>query len=403
MTRIVIVGASIGGGRAADALREQGFDGEIVLVGAEPDRPYERPPLSKGYLAGEVQDDEFFLTAPGDYAERRIDLRLSTRATSLDPTTKTVTLDSGEQLGYDALLITTGATTRRLNIPGSQLSGVHYLRTVEDARAIRDDMQRAQRVAVIGMSFIGAEVAATARTLGKEVVAIEAFELPMMGALGREVAGRMAKIHTKHGVEIHTGEFASEIRGNDRVEQVVTRSGLETGCDMVVIGVGVIPEISWLDGSGIKIEGGVVVDQHCRTSLPDVYAAGDVTAWWSPRYNQHLMVQHFDNAGNQAVVAAKNMPGQDEVYDPVPYFWSDQYDLSLQFAGITQGHDQVVFRGTVAEGSWSAFYLAGRRLMAVLAVNRFKDFSAGRRLLRANAAVAPDQLADESVTLKSLL
>jgi 3-phenylpropionate/trans-cinnamate dioxygenase ferredoxin reductase subunit len=213
----------------------------------------------------------------------------------------------------------------------------------------------------------------------------------------------MTKIHKKHGVEIHTGEFASEIRGNGRVGQVVTRSGLEADCDMVVIGVGVIPAIDWLDGSGIKIDGGVAVDQYCRTNLPDVYAAGDVAAWWSPRYDQRLMVQHFDNAGNQAVVAAKNMLGQEEVYDPVPYFWSDQYDLSLQFAGITNEYDKVIFRGTVEEGSWSAFYLNGRRLLAVLAANRFKDFSAGRRLLRANAEVDPDKIADESVVLKTLL
>lgn len=401
MNTIVIVGANLAGGRAAEALRKEGFDGRILLVGAEPERPYERPPLSKGFLTGEVGDDDFFLQSTDAYEEQGIELRLGVRATGLNADAKTVTLDTGEQLQWDKLLIATGATPRKLDVEGADLDGIHYLRTVADARAIRDELQQAERVAVIGMGFIGAEVAATARTLGKEAVAIEATDLPL-APLGREVSERLTGIHREHGVDVRMSTLVTGFLGFDRVERVITDAG-GVDCDLAVVGIGVIPETGWLDGSGIEIERGVLVDEHCRTNVPEVYAAGDVARWHSPRYSRRLLMEHFDNAGEQGVVAAKNMLGKDAVHDPVPYFWSDQYDLSIQVIGLIDGYDQVIFRGTAEEGSWSAFYLREGTFQAAVSVNRFKDFSAARRMLRGNVPVTPTQLADESVELRSLL
>lgn len=400
---IVIVGASVAGARAAETLRAEGFDGRIVLIGAEAEPPYERPPLSKGYLQDSVGEDEFALHPFEWYAEQAIDLRLGTLATSLDIMAKHITLNNDEALGYDQLLIATGATPRGLAIPGSDLSGVHYLRSVADARAIRARLEAAGCVVVVGMGFIGAEIAAVARQAGKAVVALEAGELPMLAALGREAATRMAWVHRQHGVDLRLNDGVTAFNGAGSVEQVVTASGATIDADLVVVGVGVTPATGWLDGSGITVERGVVVDEFCRTTVADIFAAGDVARSWHPGYGEHLLVEHFDNAGNQGTAAAKSMLGSGEPFAPLPYFWSDQYDLSLQFAGHNAGHDQVVTRGTAESGSWSAFYLRNGRFVAALSANRFKDFSAARRLLRAGKAVSAEQLADDGVELKELL
>jgi 3-phenylpropionate/trans-cinnamate dioxygenase ferredoxin reductase subunit len=400
---IVIVGANLAGGRAAEALRANGFDGRIVLVGEEHEPPYERPPLSKGYLLGSVSEGEFALHPEGWHAEQEIELRLGARAVGLDATARVVSLSGGEALHYDQLLIATGATPRRLDVPGGDLPGVHYLRSLADARALRERLAAASRVAIVGMGFIGAEVAAACRQLGKEVVALEAAELPMLAALGREPAERMSTIHREHGVDLRGGASVSAFRGTGHVEQVAMSSGKTIDCDLAVVGIGVLPNTGWLSNSGVAVERGVLVDERCRTNVPGVFAAGDVAASWHPGYGGRLLVEHFDNAGNQAVAAANSMQGGGESYLPLPYFWSDQYDLSLQFAGHNAGHDQVVLRGTVESGSWSAFYLRSGRFVAVLAVNRFKDFSAARRLLRAGIAVTVEQFSDEELELKTLL
>lgn len=400
---IVIAGASMAGARAAETLRAEGFDGRIILAGAEPELPYERPPLSKGFLQREVSEAEFTLHDIDWYAEQGIDLRPGTRATSLDITGQVVTLDDGNALNYDQLLIATGATPRRLAIPGSDLDGIHYLRSVADARAIRERLERATRVVIVGMGFIGAEIAAVARQAGKEVVTLEAGELPMLAALGHEAATRMAWVHREHGVDLRLNDGVIAFRGDGRVEQVVTTSDATIDCDLVIVGIGVVPATDWLDSSGVTTERGIVVDEFCRTNVPDIFAAGDVARSWHPGYGKHLLVEHFDNAANQGATAARSMLGKGEPYAPLPYFWSDQYDLSLQFAGHNTGHDQVVTRGTAEGGSWSAFYLHDGRFVAALSVNRFKDFSAARRLLRAGKDISAEQLADEGVELKSLL
>ncbi len=399
---IVIVGASMAGGRAAETLRQEGFDGRVILIGAEPERPYERPPLSKDVVRGEAPEDKVYLRPVEYYAEQSIELRLGTAAQSLVPADRSVVLSNGERVRYDRLLIATGARVRRLNVPGSDLPGVHYLRTIRDARAIRDAARSARRVVVIGAGFIGAEVAASCRVMGLEVTVLEVLPVPLQRVLGDTIGSLYAQIHREQGIDLRLGVGISEFRGTGLLEEVVTSSGQRIACDLAVVGVGVQPEVDWLVGSGIELQNGVVVDEFCASSLPDVYAAGDVANWWHPALGERLRVEHWENAQNQGIAAAKSMLGKGEPYAPVPYFWSDQYDLTLQYVGHASGQDEVVFRGDRDPRKLLAFYLRDGRLRAAIGVNRFKDITAARRLIRSGADVTREQLADEQVDLRKL-
>lgn len=403
----IIVGANFAGHTAAETLRKEGFEGRVVLIGDEPERPYERPPLSKDYLLGLIEPEEFFLGTSKSYVQRDIDLLLDTRVIRLDPAARQVELSDGQTRRYDHLLIATGASPRRLRIPGSDLADIHYLRTLQDATALRDRLEAArkagERVVIIGMGFIGAEVASSARNRGLEVVALEATDALMVNSLGREAGEIIEQVHRDHGVQLHTGTQVAEFRGRGKVEQVVTASGETFDCGFVVVGIGVSPNVAWLEGSGLAINNGVVVDEFCRTNLPDVYAAGDVASWWHPGIGERVRVEHYDHAGEQSVAAVKTMLGKGAPYVPVPYFWSEQYDLNIQLAGFPAGYDQLVWRGSVASNSWSAFYLTQGQFRAVLSVNRFKDLSPARRLLAQHIPVSDAQLANESVDLKALL
>jgi 3-phenylpropionate/trans-cinnamate dioxygenase ferredoxin reductase subunit len=398
----VIVGASLAGGRAAETLRQEGFDGRIVLVGAESDRPYERPPLSKEVLRGEASEDKAYLRPPEYYSDQSIELRLGVAATGLRPADHTVVLATGEYLRYDKLLIATGARVRSVAVPGVDLPGIYYLRTIRDARAIRDATQSASRVVVVGAGFIGAEVAASSRVRGLDVTVLEMLPVPLQRALGDEVGQIYGAIHRDHGVDLRLSEAIAEFRGGGHLEQVVTTSGATIDSDIAVVGVGVQPEVAWLEGSGLALQNGVVVDEYTRTNLPDVFAAGDVANWWHPKLGERLRVEHYENAQNQGVAAAKSMLGQLEPYAPVPFFWSDQYDLTLQYVGHASGQDQVVFRGDVGSQKFLAFYVRHGRLRAALGINRFRDVNAARRLIRDQIAVTPEQLADELVDLRRL-
>ena len=402
MRTVVIVGASVGGGRAAEALRQEGFDGRVILIGEEPDRPYERPPLSKELLAGTKPDEKVFLRPPEYYAEQAIELWLGARAIRLDPAARTVELADGQSVRYDDLIITTGAYPRRLAVPGADLDGILYLRTLRDAQRIRAAMSRARRVVVVGAGFIGAEVAASCRQAGLDVVLLEALPVPLERALGRQIGEIYAGIHRDHGVDLRVNEGVAAFRGRDRVEQVVTSSGAAVDCDFAVVGVGVAPTVEWLAGSGLAIENGLLVDERCRTNLPGIYATGDVANWWHPTLGERLRVEHDDNAQNQGVAAAQNLLGRGEPYAPVPFFWSDQYDLSLQYVGHASGQDRVVLRGAPTSPSWSAFYLRDGRLRAALAVNRYRDIAAARQLITRQVPVTEEQLADEQVDLRAL-
>jgi 3-phenylpropionate/trans-cinnamate dioxygenase ferredoxin reductase subunit len=401
-TTYLIAGASLAGAKAAQTLREEGCTDPVIMVGAETEPPYERPPLSKEYLLGEAPEERLFLHPTAYYAEKQISLRLGQPATRLDAAARRVELADGRALDYDHVIIATGARPRRLAVPGAELAGVLYLRDLADARALRGRLEAASRVVVVGAGFIGAEVAAAARRLGREVSLLEMLPVPLERALGATVGELYASFHRAQGVDLRTGETVSELRGQGRVEEVVTASGARIAGDCVVVGVGVAPACDWLAGSGLALDNGILVDEGCRTSLPDVYAAGDVANWWHPGLGHRLRVEHFDNAQNQGVAAARQILGQGEPYAPVPYFWSDQYDLHLEYVGHASGTDEVVLRGQLGSGSWSAFYLRDGRLHAALAVNRHRELTAARQLIARRAAVSAQELADEGTDLRAL-
>jgi len=398
----VVVGAGLAGGRAVETLRQEGFDGRVVLIGSEPDRPYERPPLSKDVLRNERPIEKIFLRPAEYYDEQQIELRTGQTASRLDTRNRDLILNLGQSIHYDKLLIATGAAARRVNVPGADLPGVHYLRTLAEARELGRALGQARRVVVVGAGFIGAEVAASARLLGADVTVLELLPVPLQRALGDTVGKIYGEIHRERGVDLRLGEGISEFRGQGRIEEVVTSSGNHIACDLAVVGIGVQPDVGWLEGSGITLANGIVVDEHCATNLPNVYAAGDVANWWHPTLEERLRVEHYENAQNQGVAAAKTMLGKGDAYAPVLYFWSDQYDLTLQYVGHASGQDDVVFRGDVASRRFLAFYLRDGRLRAALGVNRPKDISAARRLLRNPVSVSPTDLADEQVDLRKL-
>lgn len=402
---VVIVGGGVGGARAAEGLRSWGFTGRIVLVGAEPEQPYERPPLSKGYLLGDGTETGYFLRPPDYYAEQGVEMRLGVRAVALDTASQRVELDSGERLHYDRLLIATGARPRTLPAPGNDLAGIHTLRTLADARAIRAELAGARNVAVVGGGFIGMELAACCVQRGLAVTVLEQADWPLERAWGAEVGQQVAALHRARGADLVLGDAVSsfEAGADGRVGGVRTIGGAFVPCDVALVGVGVVPEVEWLRGSDVALARGVLVDEHCETSVPGVYALGDVAEWYHPGYDERLLVEHYDNAGNQADAAARAVLGAPAPYAPIPYFWSDQYDISFQFAGHTAGYDQLVYRGDPNGASWAAFYLCAGEFRAVLAANRFRDFAAARRLLASGAAVTAAQLADEALELKSLL
>jgi 3-phenylpropionate/trans-cinnamate dioxygenase ferredoxin reductase subunit len=402
---IVIVGASLAGASAADALRRQGYDGELILVGAEREPPYERPPLSKAVLAGKEDEDRVFLRPADWYEEQGITLQLGVRAIGLNATGHALLLTDNERLPYNRLLIATGSIPRTLDIPDADLPGVHTLRSLDDARSISADLIAGGPVVVVGAGFIGAEVASACRARGLAVTVIEPLAAPMARALGEEVGGLFADLHHAHGVDLRLGEGVTAMRGAHRVEEVVTSSGAHIPAATVVIGVGVRPNDGWLSNSDLKLADGVVVDNYCATNLPGVYAAGDVARWpYRPAgvAEALLRLEHYDNAIRQAENAARNMLGEQVAYAPVPYFWTEQYDWMAQYIGYAERWDHLVRRGDPASGAGSIFYLDAGRLRAVLSINRPRDLGSLRKLVGAGAQVDPTLLADESLDLREL-
>ena len=398
----LIVGASLAGGRGAEALRESRFDGPIVLIGAEPDRPYERPPLSKAYLRREMPEAELYLRPQSYYEDQNIELRLGIRATSLDPTARIVVLDTGERLPFEKLLIATGCEVRRLSIPGADLPGVRYLRTRAEAAALASGFEKAQRIAVVGAGFIGLEVAASARALGKEVTVLAAGHVPLARALGTGMGEVCAAIHRDHGVDLRLSSRVSEFRGAGGVEEVVLADGTTIPCDLVVIGAGVAPAIQWLQGSALALENGVLVNEYSETNRPGIYAAGDIANAWSPLFGERLRVEHYENAQNHGIAAGRVMAGIRESYAPVPYFWSDQYQHTLQYIGHTRGDEEIVVRGDIAGRSFTAFYVHDGRLRAAFAIGRPRDVMAARRFIQTAKRLDTKLLLDEQADLRAL-
>jgi len=399
-TRVVVVGASLAGLRAAEELRARGFDGTITVVGDEPHAPYDRPPLSKQILAGKwpASRAELDVSAEGGIDALALDWRLGERATGLDPGAREVALVGGERLGYDGLVIATGAAPREL--PGTEdLAGAHTLRTVDDCEAIRAALDAGPgRVVVVGAGFIGAEVAATCRSRGHEVTVLEALPVPLGRALGDEMGAVMGELHRDHGVEVRlgTGVAGFEAGAGGRVERVRLADGGALDADLVVVGIGVTPNTGWLEGSGVALDDGVVCNASTWVA-PGIVAAGDVARWPSHRFGELMRVEHWDNAITMGEHAARRLladlagtdpgpGGSHEPYDPVPWFWSDQYDRKIQLAGRSSGADEVrVVDGDVADRRFVALYRRGERLAGVLAMNRPRPLMAYRALVERRA------------------
>jgi 3-phenylpropionate/trans-cinnamate dioxygenase ferredoxin reductase subunit len=398
----VVVGASLSGAKAAEELRELGFDGRIVLVGSEPDRPYERPPLSKDYLRGESEREKVYVHDEDFYERQQIELLTSRTATALDPDAHRVTLDDGQSITYDKLLLSTGAEPRRLSVPGAELDGIYYLRTLADAQSLRGRLEVGGRVAVVGAGWIGSEVAASARQKGLEVTLIDPLELPNERIFGREIGSFYRDIHAQHGVELALADGVAAFEGNGRVAAVRTSSGRLIECDLAVVGIGVAPRIELGADAGLQIDNGIVVDEQLRTSAPDIFAAGDVANAWHPFFGARIRVEHWANALNQGPAAARAMLGESSSYERIPYFFSDQYEIGMEYSGFAIDWEKVVFRGDREAGEFLAFWLKDGRVVAGMNVNVWDVNDQVQALIRSRQQFDLRALTDPDTPLDTL-
>jgi 3-phenylpropionate/trans-cinnamate dioxygenase ferredoxin reductase subunit len=400
--RHVILGASLAGATAAITLREEGADGDVILIGAEPQPPYERPPLSKAYLRGEVPFDKALVRPAAFYAEHGIQTMFGTRARRIDPSARVVELEDHRRVSFDALLIATGGRNRTVSIPGVDLDGIYSLRTVQDADRIRAEMIAGRRAVVVGMGFIGSEVAASLRQKGLEVVAIDPSKTPLFRVLGEGVGQTIAKLHRDHGVRMIFEDTVAAFEGTRRVGCVVTKAGLRLECDFAVVGIGIEPAVEALADSGIHVDNGVVVDEYCQTNVSGIYAAGDVANHYHPVFDRRIRVEHWQNAIKQGAAAARNMLGRRIAYDEIHWFWSDQYDANLQYSGFHTQWEQLVVRGRLESASYLACYVNAGRIDAAVGLNRAKELRRIMPLIKARRPVNLERLRDESVDLRSL-
>ena len=400
---VVIAGGGLAGAKAAETLRTEGFDGRVVLCGAEPARPYERPPLSKDYLRGDAGFDDAAVHAEGFYTANDIDLRTSCTVETLDVAASEVRLSTGERIAYDRLLLATGAEPRRLRLPGAELTGVHSLRTVADADAIRVAATSGVPLVVVGAGWIGAEVAASARQLGADVTMVDPLSVPLERVLGPDVGAVYRDLHASKGVALRLGVGIESFGGDDAVESVTLSDGTILPAGAVVVGVGVTPRTALAEAAGLAVDNGVVTDHFLATSAPGVYAAGDVANVWSERYETHIRLEHWSAALNQGPAAAKNMLGVGTPYEKVPYFFSDQYELGMEYRGWASGSDRVVFRGDPARGEFIAFWVADDGIVrAAMNANVWDQGDALEALVSARRSVDLDALADPETDLASL-
>ncbi len=398
-----IVGAGLAGHSAALTLRLTGFDGRILLFGDEPVRAYERPPLSKAFLQGKKPLDELFFQPEEQYHEQQIELELGRRAVGLDTDNQRLTLEDGESIQFDKLLLTTGASPIRLNQPGFDLPGVHYLRTLEDSANLGAAVRAGgHHLVVIGAGFIGSEVAASARTMGNDVTLIDLLPSPMSGALGETLGDLFAEVHRSHGVDLRMCSRVTELRGQGRVEEAVLENGDHIPCDLAVIGVGVRPNVELARNAGLAVENGILVNEHCETSHPNVYAAGDVANWIHPDIGERLRVEHYDNAAMQGAAAARSMLGGTDEYAPLPYVWSDQYDVNLQYVGFPTEWHEIVVRGDTSKPEATIFFMRNGQVHAAATINRPRELRSARRLCEARAEVDPAVLSDPETDLRAL-
>ena len=401
---VVIIGANLAGGRAAEALRTAGYEGAITLIGDETELPYERPPLSKEVLTEpDTLPAQFYILDSAYYAENNIDLRLGVRAERLDTVGQKVELSDGSEVAFEQVILATGARVRRLNIEGSDLKGIHYLRTLEDARALSEELKPGARIGFIGMGVIGAEVAASARKRGCEVITIEPLEIPMARALGPRFGAWLAQVHREEGVDVRLGCGVSSILGEQgRVNGVILNDGEQVDLDALVVGIGVIPNLELAEAAGLAIDNGIVVNEFAQTSNPAIYAVGDVAN--SPLYfGGRGRCETYQNAQDQAIFAARAIAGQAEPYLKPQWFWTDQFDINIQVLGDVISDAEVVIRGDENSRQFSAFFVQDNLIRGLLTVNQAKDMGAGRRLLERSIPVDTVALADVNIDLRQLL
>ena len=401
MNAHVIVGASMTGATAAITLREEGA-GTITVIGGESEPPYERPPLSKAYLRGEVTFDSALVRPSAFYAEHEIETMLGVCAARIDTTEQFVELEDRRRVPYDTLLIATGGRNRRLSIPGADLDGIYGLRTVSEADRIREAMVAGRRAVVVGMGFIGSEVAASLRGKGLEVVAIDPGKTPLSHVLGEQVGQSIADLHRAHGVRAVFEDRVAAFEGDGHVACVLTQAGLRLECDFVVAGIGIEPAVQILEGSGIRVDNGIVVDEFLETNVSGIFAAGDVANHYHPLFHRHIRLEHWQNAVRQGAAAAHNMLGHRSSYQEIPWFWSDQYDLNLQYVGFHTTWDEIAVRGHLDAGSYLACYINNGRVDAAVGLNRARDIRRIMPLIRSRGTVDLHRLQDESIDLRSL-
>jgi 3-phenylpropionate/trans-cinnamate dioxygenase ferredoxin reductase subunit len=401
--RIVIAGAGHAAGQLVASLKQQKFAGKIVLIGDEPHLPYQRPPLSKKFLAGELATERLFVKPPSFYDDPQIELRLDTRITKLDRNSKLLSTENGDDIAYDKLILALGSRVRRLSIDGADLDGVHYLRNIADVDRIRDELQRKKHAVIVGAGYIGLEVAAVTRQLGLEVTVVELADRVMSRVVSPEISDFYQIEHTNHGVKLRLSTGITAFRGDKCIEAVETEDGELIPAEFVIVGVGVLPNTELAVDAGLNVEDGILVNDQCQTNDPSIYAVGDCTRHPNGIYDRQLRLESVHNALEQAKTAVSNICGNEARYSEVPWFWSDQYDLKLQIAGLSTGYDDVVIRGNPADRSFACLYLKDSVLIATDAVNSPKEFVQSKALIASHAELDRDQLTDTDIQLKELL
>jgi 3-phenylpropionate/trans-cinnamate dioxygenase ferredoxin reductase subunit len=401
MGGMVIIGAGQGAGQAAASFRQEGYEGEVTILGDEAFPPYQRPPLSKQYLSGELPLEKVFVRPEKFYADKNIDLRLNTRVSVIDPDAHTVTTTAGDTIAYDKLMIATGSRPRILNIEGSDLGGIHYLRTIADVDGIRNAMSGKINIVIVGGGYIGLEVASVAVTAGNTVSVLEMEERILQRVTTPEMSAYYHQLHEGRGLNILTSTTVSGFKGENGKITSVMCGDHEIPADLVIVGIGVIPNIELAQESGLTCDNGIVVDEHCQTSHPDIYAIGDCSNHPNPLLNRRLRLESVPNAMEQARVAVNSMLGGDKIYSAVPWFWSDQYELKLQMVGFSSDGDTQIMRGDQNANAFAIFYLKGNKVVAADAVNSPREFMVCKQLY--GQEVDPAVLADPDTDLKSLI
>lgn len=399
----VIIGASHATAQLAPSLRQEGWEGRIIVIGDEPHLPYHRPPLSKGFLSGEKDIHDLLIRNEAMYEKANVEFILGTRVDQIDRAHKTLTLSHGEVLSYDKLAICTGSRVRTVNLPGVELEGINYLRDMMDVEKIKPYVGKGKNAVIVGGGYIGLETAASLKKLGMNVTVLEMAPRVLARVTAPELSEFYTRVHAEEGVTIKTGVAVSAFAGEKRVEKVICGDGTEFEADLVVIGVGIIPNVELAESAGLTVENGIVVDEFARTNDPDIVAAGDCANHHNSLYDIRLRLESVPNATEQAKSAAASICGKDKVYSALPWFWSDQYDLKLQIAGLSQGYDQVVIRGDKDSGrSFVAYYLKEGKLISADCVNRPQEFMFSKKIIQEGLSVDPERLADESIKPKEL-